>query len=86
MSQNASEITAIMCSQNNMADASFSAWPRRLVTAPEDIKITKIDQHQRLNNFFFPFMLIGNSISNHICYLKLETSELGWFVPGKIVT
>ncbi len=54
MSQNASEKTAIMCSQNNMADASFSAWPRRLVTAPEDIKITKIDQHRRLNKFFFP--------------------------------
>jgi len=37
-----------------MADASFSAWPRRLVTAPEDIKITKIDQHRRWNNLFFP--------------------------------
>lgn len=86
MSQNASEITAIMCSQNNMADASFSAWPRRLVTAPEDIKITKIDQHRRLNNFF-QIMLIGKrTISNHICYLKLETSKLGWFVPGKILT
>jgi hypothetical protein len=84
MSQNASEITAIMCSQNNMADASFSAWPRRLVTAPEDSKITKIDQLQRLNNFF-QIMLIWQQ--NHIkSYILLETGELGWFVPGKILT
>ncbi len=88
MSQNASEKTAIMCSQNNMADASFSAWPRRLVTAPEDIKITKIDQHWRLNKFFFSRLcwLATQPYQIIYAYLKLETNELGWFVPGKILT
>jgi hypothetical protein len=42
MSQNASEKTPRICSQNNIAEASFSAWPLRLVKAPVNVDTMKI--------------------------------------------
>jgi len=58
-------------------------WSQLLKTS----KSPKLISTGDWTNFFFQIMLIGNrTISNHICYMKLETSELGWFVPGKILT
>jgi hypothetical protein len=88
MSQNASEKTAIMCSQNNMADASFSAWPPEVGHSSW--------RHQNHQNWSAPE--IEQIFFSRLCwlatepyqiiyaYLKLDTSELGWFVPGKILT
>lgn len=42
MSQNASEKTPRICSQNNIAEASFSAWPLRFVKAPVNMDTMKI--------------------------------------------
>jgi hypothetical protein len=42
MSQNASEKTPRICSQNNIAEASFSAWPLRFVKAPVNVDTMKI--------------------------------------------
>jgi hypothetical protein len=39
MSQKVSEITAKICSQNSIADASFSACPWRLATAPASMEV-----------------------------------------------
>jgi hypothetical protein len=39
MSQNASEKTPRICSQNNIAEASFSAWPLRFVKAPASMEL-----------------------------------------------
>ncbi len=55
MSQNASEKTPRICSQNNIAEASFSAWPLRFVKAPVNMDTMKIQSllNPRFNNPFY---------------------------------
>jgi hypothetical protein len=61
MSQKVSEITAKICSQNSIADASFSAWPWRLATAPASMEVG-IDCCRRSTNW--NILLLGGRNPN----------------------